>query len=95
MSGGGQGRQVYYNHEILNKHQRTVVVCPGPAREQAGRECQLHKGGSYLFTLPLINTCEVLGYIFRRLQKSQEGMLGDFLGKLECKAPCLPQNKSE
>lgn len=29
-------------------------------------ESQLHKGGSYLFTLPLINTCEVLGYIFRR-----------------------------
>lgn len=27
---------------------------------------QLHKGGSYLFTLPLINTCDVLGYVFRR-----------------------------
>lgn len=84
MSGGGQRRQVYYNHEILNKHQRRGAVCPRLAREQAGPDRQLHKGGSYLFTLPLINTCEVLGYIFRRLQKSLEGMqpvLGDFLRK--------------
>lgn len=47
-----------------------------------------------LFMLPLINTCEVLGYIFRRLQKSHEGMqplLDDFTGKREGKAPCLPQ----
>lgn len=39
---------------------------------------QRHKGGSYLFTLPLINTCEVLGYIFLRRQATA---LGDFAGK--------------
>lgn len=89
MSGCGQRRLVYYNHEILNKHQRRVVVCPRLAREQADPDRQLHKGG-YLFTLPLINTCEVLGYIFRMLQKSHEGMqpvLDDFWGKQECEAP--------
>lgn len=61
----------------------------------AGRpRSQLHKGGSYLFTLPLINTCEVLGYIFRRVQKSHEGMqpmLDDFSRKQECRAPLLPK----
>lgn len=61
----------------------------------AGRpRSQLHKGGSYLFTLPLINTCEVLGYIFRRVQKSHEGMqpmLDDFSRKQECGAPLLPK----
>lgn len=52
MSGGGQRRQVYYSHEILNKHQRTVVECPGLAGEQAGWKVSCTKGAPICLHYP-------------------------------------------
>lgn len=96
MLGGGQGRQVYYSHEILNKRRRTVVKCPLLAREWAAGAPAAQSGPLSIYST-LDQHLRSLGSIFLRHRGRMKAykLLGDASEERQFSAGLLSQGKSE